>query len=912
MAYQKYIPSSLVIQLLLLALVLAIANGQNLKVGFYQKTCPKVEAIVARATADHISVAPSLAAPLLRMHFHDCFVRGCDGSVLLDSTKNNQAEKDGPPNLSLRGYQVIDAAKTALEKECPGVVSCADILALVARDAIYQIKGPYWPVPLGRRDGRVSIASESLTLPSPFDDITRLKARFASKGLSVKDLVVLSGGTLLALLMLYHRNSVVQFHGKGDTDPSLDSDYVPYLKSKCKPTDATTLLEMDPGSFRSFDENYYKIVLKRRGLFVSDATLLADEETSAYVKLQAESNGPTFFKDFEESMVRMGQIGVLNRQGWESETLGTALALGTHSEVALVFDIANGGGLKLGFYKKTCPPAEAIVKRATANYIYRAPSLAASLLRVHFHDCFVRGCDGSVLLNSTKSNQAEKDGPPNLSLRGFQVIDAAKTAVEAACPGVVSCADILALVARDAIHQIKGPFWQVPLGRRDGRVSIASESLTLPAPFASITQLKAQFASKGLSVKDLVVLSGDTDPSLDPKYIPQLKSICFPADQTTLLAMDSGSVGSFDEHYYTTVLKKRGLFQSDAALLNDKKTSAYVKFQAQTRGSTFFKDFQESMMKMGKIGVLTGKDGAYVQSGLRWVVALSIAYDFVNKDKKFLKLGFYKKTCPKVEAIVEKTTANYINRAPTLAAALLRMHFHDCFVRGCDGSVLLNSTKNNPAEKDGPPNLSLRGYQVIDAAKTAVEAACPGVVSCADILALVARDAIHQIKGPFWPVPLGRRDGRVSKASESRTLPAPTANITQLKATFASKGLNVKDLVVLSGKGDTDPSLDSKYVPQLKSKCKPNDKTTFVEMDPGSSKIFDDDYYSIVMKRRGLFASDAALLNDKKTSDYVKLQVQSHGSTFFKDFKESMVKMGQIGVLTGNAGEVRKHCALIN
>ena len=57
--------------------------------------------------------------------------------------------------------------------------------------------------------------------------------------------------------------------------------------------------------------------------------------------------------------------------------------------------------------------------------------------------------------------------------------------------------------------QIKGPFWPVPLGRRDGRVSIASETLTqLPAPFANITQLKANFASKGLSVKDLAVLSG--------------------------------------------------------------------------------------------------------------------------------------------------------------------------------------------------------------------------------------------------------------------------------------------------------------------------------------------------------------------------------------------------------------------
>ncbi|GKA86280.1 peroxidase 27-like protein, partial [Tanacetum coccineum] len=87
--------------------------------------------------------------------------------------------------------------------------------------------------------------------------------------------------------------------------------------------------------------------------------------------------------------------------------------------IALVFEIAHGKGLELGFYKYTCPRVEAIVRKTTANYIYRAPSLAAGLLRMHFHDCFVRGCDGSVLLNSTANNQAEKDGIPNLTLRGF-------------------------------------------------------------------------------------------------------------------------------------------------------------------------------------------------------------------------------------------------------------------------------------------------------------------------------------------------------------------------------------------------------------------------------------------------------------------------------------------------------------
>uniref|UniRef100_A0A804QMF0 Peroxidase n=1 Tax=Zea mays TaxID=4577 RepID=A0A804QMF0_MAIZE len=90
-----------------------------------------------------LSVAPSLAGPLLRMHFHDCFVRGCDGSVLLDSTANNTAEKDAKPNLTLRGFGFIERVKTAVEKACSDTVSCADVLALMARDAVWPVRTYY-------------------------------------------------------------------------------------------------------------------------------------------------------------------------------------------------------------------------------------------------------------------------------------------------------------------------------------------------------------------------------------------------------------------------------------------------------------------------------------------------------------------------------------------------------------------------------------------------------------------------------------------------------------------------------------------------------------------------------------------------------------------------------------------------
>ncbi|XP_040363238.1 peroxidase 27 isoform X2 [Rosa chinensis] len=314
---------------------------------------------------------------------------------------------------------------------------------------------------------------------------------------------------------------------------------------------------------------------------------------------------------------------------------------------------------------------------------------------------------------------------------------------------------------------------------------------------------------------------------------------------------------------------------------------------------------------------------------IQGIVLLSVL-DFANAQG--LKVGFYAKSCPKAEAIVKKVIAQTMAVAPSLAGPLLRMHFHDCFVRGCDGSVLLNSSTNQ-AEKDAIPNLSLRGFEVIDRVKYALEKACPGVVSCSDIVAIVARDVVVADMGRHWDVETGRRDGNVSNMIDAlRNLPPPTANIT-MKATEA-KGLSAKDLVVLSGshtigtshcssfnnrlynftgKGDTDPSLDSSYIARLKMKCKSNDQTTLVEMDPGSSKIFDVSYYTLVAKRRGLFQSDAALLDDSETKAYVKNHATPKGkASFLKDFGVSMVKMGRIGVLTGNAGEIRKVCSKIN
>jgi peroxidase len=88
------------------------------------------------------------------------------------------------------------------------------------------------------------------------------------------------------------------------------------------------------------------------------------------------------------------------------------------------------------------------------------------------------------------------------------VVDRAKAALEARCPGVVSCADILAFAARDSVVLAGGLGYQVPAGRRDGRISLANQTGDLPPPFANATTLVRMFATKSLSHEDMVVLSG--------------------------------------------------------------------------------------------------------------------------------------------------------------------------------------------------------------------------------------------------------------------------------------------------------------------------------------------------------------------------------------------------------------------
>lgn len=110
-----------------------------LRVGFYEKRCPSAEAIIGGVVRDAAVSDDNNAPVLLRLQFHDCFVEGCDGSILIDSGAETD-ERRAFGHQGVRGFDIIERAKAELEAICPRIVSCSDIVAIAARDAVFLVR----------------------------------------------------------------------------------------------------------------------------------------------------------------------------------------------------------------------------------------------------------------------------------------------------------------------------------------------------------------------------------------------------------------------------------------------------------------------------------------------------------------------------------------------------------------------------------------------------------------------------------------------------------------------------------------------------------------------------------------------------------------------------------------------------
>ncbi|WOG96374.1 hypothetical protein DCAR_0415709 [Daucus carota subsp. sativus] len=297
---------------------------------------------------------------------------------------------------------------------------------------------------------------------------------------------------------------------------------------------------------------------------------------------------------------------------------------------------------------------------------------------------------------------------------------------------------------------------------------------------------------------------------------------------------------------------------------------------------------------------------------------------------------FYDHSCPNAIQIVKSIVSSAVARDTRMAASLLRLHFHDCFVKGCDASILLDSSGSVISEKSSNPNRkSVRGYGVIDQIKSALELECPQTVSCADIMALAARDSTVLTGGPSWDVPLGRRDSRgASLSGSNNNIPAPNNTFQTILIKFKLQGLDIVDLVALSGShtigksrcvsfrqrlynqsgdGQPDYALDQYYMEKLKNQCPRSggDQNLF-NLDFVSPTKFDNSYFKNLLASEGLLNSDQVLVTKNEASLELVRRYAEDTEEFFEQFAKSMVKMGNIFPLTGLAGEIRKSCRNIN
>ncbi|KAK1322056.1 Peroxidase 52 [Acorus calamus] len=256
------------------------------------------------------------------------------------------------------------------------------------------------------------------------------------------------------------------------------------------------------------------------------------------------------------------------------------------------------------------------------------------------------------------------------------------------------------------------------------------------------------------------------------------------------------------------------------------------------------------------------------------IFSLSIFALLIFSSHAQLSPTFYSTSCPKLLSIVRSSMTQAVNKER-------RLFFHDCFVNGCDGSILFDDTSSFTGKKNAFPNRnSARGFEVIYAIKTNVE---NGTVSCADILAIAARDRI----------------------------PSPASSLSALISSFSNKGLNALSGAHTIGQSQctniyNDTNINAAFASSKKANCPAalgSGDSNLAPLDAQTPGSFDNGYYKNLVGQRGLLHSDQELFNGG---------VCQNGARFASDFAAAMIRMGAISPLTGSSGEIRKNCRKMN
>ncbi|XP_008239361.1 PREDICTED: peroxidase 21 [Prunus mume] len=290
-AYKHHAFSSFII-LTLFPLLLQFQFGKSeLQLNYYSESCPKAEEIIKQEVTKLYYEHGNTAVSWLRNLFHDCFVQGCDASLLLESVNGIESEKASGRSFGMRNFKYVNTIKKAVENECPSTVSCADVVALSARDGIVMLGGPHIEMKTGRRDSKESYAKiVEEFIPNHNDSLSSVLSSFQSVGIDVEGTVALLGAHSVG--RVHCVNLVHRLYPT--VDPTLDPDYAEYLKGRC-PTpipdpSAVQYSRNDRETPMILDNNYYKNLLKNKGLLIVDSELASDPATLPFVQKMASDN----------------------------------------------------------------------------------------------------------------------------------------------------------------------------------------------------------------------------------------------------------------------------------------------------------------------------------------------------------------------------------------------------------------------------------------------------------------------------------------------------------------------------------------------------------------------------------------------------------------------------------------------
>ncbi|RZC76455.1 hypothetical protein C5167_000613 [Papaver somniferum] len=313
MATSNFSPAATRFITLLFSLVLLLHAGESdIRLNYYSESCPRAEEIVKEQVTKLYHIHGNTAVSWVRNLFHDCMVKSCDASLLLENTKGLESEKMSPRSFGMRNFKYVNTIKQAVEKECAETVSCADVIALSARDGAVMLGAPHIAMKTGRKDSTESYAGvvENF-IPNHNDSMSFVLSQFQAIGIDAEGVVALLGAHSVG--RVHCTNLVHRLYP--EVDPTLDPDYAIYLKNRCpSPYPDPQAVEYSRNDRKTpmiLDNMYYKNILEHKGLLIVDQQLVSDPNTSPFVEKMASDMG-YFHDQFSRALLLLSENNPLS------------------------------------------------------------------------------------------------------------------------------------------------------------------------------------------------------------------------------------------------------------------------------------------------------------------------------------------------------------------------------------------------------------------------------------------------------------------------------------------------------------------------------------------------------------------------------------------------------------------------